>query len=102
GSGWLCGRPNESPRLRTGPPVDPRPHPRCPAGRGPGTVAARLKRQSPRRPAGPVQLPATGTDLGDRYARAALAQELARVATAPVGQRNRQLWESTRNLYNLV
>ena len=29
-------------------------------------------------------------------------QELARVATAPVGQRNRQLWESTRNLYNLV
>jgi hypothetical protein len=24
------------------------------------------------------------------------------VATAPVGQRNRQLWESTRNLYNLV
>jgi hypothetical protein len=37
-----------------------------------------------------------------RYARAALAEELARVATAPVGQRNRQLWESTRNLYNLV
>src|SRR4029453_13803614 len=35
-------------------------------------------------------------------ARAALAQELARVAPAPVGQRNRQLWESTRNLYNLV
>jgi hypothetical protein len=32
----------------------------------------------------------------------ALAEELARVATAPVGQRNRQLWESTRNLYNLV
>jgi hypothetical protein len=24
------------------------------------------------------------------------------VATAPVGHRNRQLWESTRNLYNLV
>jgi hypothetical protein len=24
------------------------------------------------------------------------------VATAPVGRRNRQLWESTRNLYNLV
>ena len=44
--------------------------------------------------------PATGP--GDRYARAALAEELARVATAPVGQRNRQLWESTRNLYNLV
>jgi hypothetical protein len=39
---------------------------------------------------------------GDRYARAALAGELARVAAAPVGHRNRQLWESTRNLYNLV
>jgi hypothetical protein len=31
-----------------------------------------------------------------------LAEELARVAAARVGQRNRQLWESTRNLYNLV
>jgi hypothetical protein len=40
--------------------------------------------------------------LADRYARAALAEELARVATAPVGHRNHQLWESTRNLYNLV
>jgi hypothetical protein len=49
-----------------------------------------------------VEHPATGVDLGNRYARAALSQELARVATAPVGQRNRQLWESTRNLYNLV
>ena len=49
-----------------------------------------------------IQLPAAGDGPGDRYARAALAQELARVATAPVGQRNRQLWESTRNLYNLV
>jgi hypothetical protein len=45
--------------------------------------------------------PATGAP-GDRYARAALAEELARVAATPVGQRNRQLWESTRNLYNLV
>jgi len=45
----------------------------------------------------------TGDDgLGDRYARAALAEELAWVATAPVGHRNRQLWESARNLYNLV
>jgi hypothetical protein len=49
-----------------------------------------------------VALAATGAILGDRYARAALAEELARVATAPKGQRNRQLWESTRNLYNLV
>ena len=53
-------------------------------------------------PPGPVQVPAVGDGPGDRYARAALATELARVATAPVGQRNRQLWESTRNLYNLV
>jgi hypothetical protein len=50
----------------------------------------------------PVQLPAVADGLGDRYARAALAEELARVAAAPKGQRNRQLWESTRNLYNLV
>ena len=32
----------------------------------------------------------------------ALSQELARVATAPHGQRNQQLWEAARNLYNLV
>jgi hypothetical protein len=51
---------------------------------------------------GPIQLP-TGIDsAGERYARAALAEELARVAAAPVGHRNQQLWESTRNLYNLV
>jgi hypothetical protein len=54
------------------------------------------------RPAGPVELAAIGAAPGNRYARAALAQELIRVAAAPVGQRNRQLWESTRNLYNLV
>jgi hypothetical protein len=47
-------------------------------------------------------LATAGEASGDRYARAALAEELARVAAAPVGQRNRQLWESTRNLYNLV
>jgi hypothetical protein len=68
----------------------------------PAPLRARLEHRPPARLAGPVELSATGTDLGDRYARAALAEELARVATAPVGQRNRQLWESTRNLYNLV
>jgi Bifunctional DNA primase/polymerase, N-terminal len=68
----------------------------------PAPLRARLERRAPARPAGPVELPATGIDPGDRYARAALAEELTRVATAPVGQRNRQLWESTRNLYNLV
>jgi hypothetical protein len=49
-----------------------------------------------------VELPAIADGPGCRYARAALAQELAQVAAAPVGHRNRQLWESTRNLYNLV
>jgi hypothetical protein len=63
-------------------------------------LRARLERQPPQRSTGPAQLPADGA--GGRYARAALAEELARVATAPKGQRNRQLWESTRNLYNLV
>jgi hypothetical protein len=68
----------------------------------PAPLRARLERRSPQRSPGLVELAAAGVDLGDRYGRAALAQELARVATAPVGHRNRQLWESTRNLYNLV
>ena len=71
-------------------------------GEVPAPLRARLERESPVRPAGPVELPATGVPSGDRYAQVALAEELARVATAPVGHRNRQLWESTRNLYNLV
>jgi hypothetical protein len=65
-------------------------------------LRARLEHRAPQRSVGPVELATTGTDLADRYARAALAEELARVATAPVGHRNRQVWESTRNLYNLV
>jgi Bifunctional DNA primase/polymerase, N-terminal len=68
----------------------------------PAPLRTRLERRVPQRSPGPVELAATGAALRDRYARAALAEELARVATAPVGQRNRQLWESTRNLYNLV
>jgi Bifunctional DNA primase/polymerase, N-terminal len=68
----------------------------------PTPLRARLERRSPQRSPHPVELPAGGAAPADRYARAALAQELTRVATAPVGQRNRQLWESTRNLYNLV
>jgi Bifunctional DNA primase/polymerase, N-terminal len=68
----------------------------------PAPLRARLEHRAPQRSVGSVELAATGADLADRYARAALAQELARVATAPVGHRNRQLWESTRNLYNLV
>jgi hypothetical protein len=72
----------------------------------PGTVPAvlleRLERRPPQQPASRVELAVTGVGPGERYARAALAEELSLVATAPVGQRNRQLWESTRNLYNLV
>jgi hypothetical protein len=72
----------------------------------PGHVSAvllkRLQHHQRQQPTGPVQLPAVADGPGDRYARAALAEELARVAAAPVGHRNRQLWESTRNLYNLV
>jgi hypothetical protein len=72
----------------------------------PGQVAAllleRLQPRQRQRPTGPVQLPAAADGPGDRYVRTALAEELDRVAAAPVGERNRQLWESTRNLYNLV
>ena len=73
-----------------------------PLGQVPAPLRARLERQSPVRPAGPVERPDPGATPGARYARAVLAEELAWVATAPVGHRNRQLWESTRNLYNLV
>jgi hypothetical protein len=72
-----------------------------PAGEVPAALLERLERPQLRRVA-PVEGPIADDGPGDRYARAALAQELARVAVAPVGQRNRQLWESTRNLYNLV
>jgi bifunctional DNA primase/polymerase-like protein len=68
----------------------------------PAPLRAWLERRPPVRPAGPVELPAPGVTPADRYAQVALAEELARIASAPVGQRNRQLWESTRNLYNLV
>jgi Bifunctional DNA primase/polymerase, N-terminal len=68
----------------------------------PAPVRARLEPRPPVRPAGPVELAATSGGPGDRYAQAVLTEELARVATTPVGHRNRQLWESTRNLYNLV
>jgi hypothetical protein len=73
-----------------------------PLAQVPAPLRARLERQSPHRSPHPVELPTAGGARGDRYVRAALAEELARVATAPVGHRNRQLWESARNLYNLV
>jgi hypothetical protein len=73
-----------------------------PPGPVPGVLLERLQPRQLQRPISSVQLPAGGDPLSDRYSRAALAHELARVAAAPVGHRNRQLWESTRNLYNLV
>jgi hypothetical protein len=73
-----------------------------PLAKVPAVLLERLERRPPQRSPWPVQVPAAGDGPGGRYARAALAEELARVATAPVGERNQQLWESTRNLYNLV
>jgi Bifunctional DNA primase/polymerase, N-terminal len=73
-----------------------------PPGQVPAVLLERLQPRQRQRPIRPVHLPAVADGPWDRYARAALAEELARVAAAPVGQRNRQLWESTRNLYNLV
>jgi Bifunctional DNA primase/polymerase, N-terminal len=73
-----------------------------PSGQVPAVLLERLQPHQRQRPPGPVPLPAAVDGPADRYVRAALAEELARVAAAPVGQRNRQLWESTRNLYNLV
>jgi hypothetical protein len=71
-----------------------------PLAEAPGVLLERLHHRLDR-PAPPILLP-----VGDRprpgYGQAALSQELARVATAPQGQRNQQLWEATRNLYNLV
>ena len=72
-----------------------------PPGQVPEVLLERLQPRQLQRPTVPDQLP-TADGSGERYARSALAEELARVAAAPVGQRNRQLWESTRNLYNLV
>jgi hypothetical protein len=73
-----------------------------PPGEVPAALWERLQPRHLQRAADPVELAAAGEASGDRYARAALVEELARVAAAAVGQRNRQLWESTRNLYNLV
>jgi hypothetical protein len=74
-----------------------------PPGEAPAVLLEQLQeRRPPQRPAGPVELLEVGDGPGGRYARAALAEELARVATARVGERNQQLWESARNLYNLV
>jgi hypothetical protein len=68
----------------------------------PGPLRAELTRPA-ERPVAPMVVPLPmPAGLGHPYARAALAAELARVATAPRGGRNQQLWESGRNLFNLV
>ena len=69
--------------------------------RVPAALLRRLQHRQAARPA-PVVSVAVGDRPGPRYGQAALARELARVATAPQGQRNQRLWEATRNLYNLV
>ena len=68
----------------------------------PAPLRQRLEHRQRERPTDPIDLTPLEGGTGDRYGQAALANELARVAAAPVGQRNQQLWESTRNLYNLV
>jgi hypothetical protein len=67
----------------------------------PAPLLERLQHRQADRPA-PVSSAPIGDRPGPRYGQAALAQEVARVATASHGQRNRQLWEAARNLYNLV
>jgi hypothetical protein len=68
----------------------------------PAALRERLRHRQVDRPAAQVvPLPLAG-GVAHPYARAALAEELGRVASAPVGERNRRLWEAGRNLYNLV
>jgi len=67
----------------------------------PPPLLERLQHRQADRPAPVVPIP-IGDRPGPHYGQAALAQEVARVAAAPQGQRNRQLWEAARNLYNLV
>jgi len=74
----------------------------APLAKVPAPLRARLQHRQTDPPGAPVvALPLAG-GVAHPYARAALATELARVATAPVGERNRRLWEAGRNLYNLV
>jgi hypothetical protein len=68
----------------------------------PEQLRAELERP-PTRPPAPALVGVPAADAArPAYVRSALADELARVATAPVGRRNRQLWESGRNLFNFV
>jgi Bifunctional DNA primase/polymerase, N-terminal len=74
----------------------------APLTKVPAPLRERLQQRQAERPAAlivPLPLP---DSPGHPYARAALAKELGRVASAPMGERNRRLWEAGRNLYNLV
>jgi len=73
-----------------------------PPGHVPPVLWERLQPRQLQHATSPLQLPAAADSESGRYVRAVLAEELARVAAARRGERNRQLWESTRNLYNLV
>jgi len=68
----------------------------------PAALLERLQHRQTERPGAPVIPLPLASGSAHPYARAALAEELARVSTAPVGERNRRLWEAGRNLYNLV
>jgi hypothetical protein len=74
----------------------------APLGEVPGALLARLRHRQAERPAAPVIPLPLPDGPAQPYARAALTEELGRVAAAPEGQRNRRLWEAGRNLYNLV
>jgi hypothetical protein len=74
----------------------------APLAQVPAVLLARLQHRGVDQAAAPVvPIPLPGGPAHP-YARAALATELARVAAARVGERNRRLWEAARNLYNLV
>jgi hypothetical protein len=68
----------------------------------PSPLRELVARQQTSRPAGPAVPVLVPDGPGHPYVRAALAEELARVAGARQPGRNNQLWESGRNLYNLV
>jgi hypothetical protein len=73
-----------------------------PLARVPDALLERLQHRQPEQAAASVvPLPLADGPVHP-YARAALVEELGRVAAAPKGERNRRLWEAGRNLYNLV
>jgi Bifunctional DNA primase/polymerase, N-terminal len=74
----------------------------APLAQVPAALLERLRHRQAERPAAPIVPIALADGPAHPYAHAALAEELARVSTAPVGERNHQLWEAGRNLYNLV